>query len=450
MALLDSKRLNVFAGLLVGIVLIAVFIITAQSPTRLTPERTVTEVQVIEVRSLPFRIEARGQGVARPSQSWQAIANVEGEIVERHPDLEDGAMLVEGTRLLVVDPSRYKLAIADARADLQGLQTELDKLDAEEANISRLLELEKERLDLSEHELSRIETLFLSGTVARATVDEQKRFTLSLRQAVVSLENSLAMLPIRRETARAQYERSSVRLAQAQRDLEDTVFVAPYDLRVGPVNVELHQFVSRGKNLFEVDNLAAVEVEARIPFSMMRRLLGHAATPTGNSQRIQERIDFSLLDAEIELVGAEDVRWQGKVIHVANGLEPKTRSVRVVVRVDAPYQEIHPLERPPLQRDAYTKVRISKMSNKPLLAIPASSVVQGKVMVVGKDNQLEHRSVEVAFEQRDLIVIREGLSPGELVIVDKISPAIEGMLLAPLRDHSLEEYVTAQAIGIRP
>jgi hypothetical protein len=60
------------------------------------------------------------------------------------------------------------------------------------------------------------------------------------------------------------------------------------------VTVELHQFVSAGQRLFEADSLSAAEVEARIPISAMRRLVGAVAPariPEG-ALDIDERIDL--------------------------------------------------------------------------------------------------------------------------------------------------------------
>ncbi|WP_438887247.1 hypothetical protein, partial [Bacillus cereus group sp. Bce037] len=63
---------------------------------------------VIEAQPLAFRLEARGHGVARPVETWQAVANVSGRVVARHPNLESGSLLREGTLLLALDPSRYE------------------------------------------------------------------------------------------------------------------------------------------------------------------------------------------------------------------------------------------------------------------------------------------------------------------------------------------------------
>ncbi|MCE8043750.1 efflux RND transporter periplasmic adaptor subunit [Halomonas daqingensis] len=430
-----GRALAVAIGLAIGLALLVIFVVNRQAPERSDSPPAPMAVAAIEAQPMAFRLEARGHGVARPSETWQAVANVSGRVVERHPALESGTLLREGTLLLALDPSRYELAIAEAEA-------ELTQLESEEANTWRLLDLERQALDLAEQELSRIERLAATGSVSTSQRDAQRRSTVGQRQAVTTLENALALMP-------AQRERASVRLSQARRDLSDTRFVAPYDLRLGEVEVELHQFVSVGQRLFEADSLAAAEVEARLPFSMVRRLLGSVAPaelPPG-SLDLSERIDLDSIEAELELVGAPGVRWEGRVVRVASGLDPATRAVRVVVRVEQPWRDARPPDRPPLQRDMYIRVLLSAPGPEAQLVVPASALHQGELYLADDQDRLVRRPVSVAFQQRDLAVIEAGLAPGERVVLDDMQPAIEGMALSVRRDEAAEARLAARARG---
>jgi RND family efflux transporter MFP subunit len=442
----------VLAGLAIGATLLVLFVVNRKSPERLEAVDVRASVRLIEAKSLPFRLEARGHGVAHPAETWQATANVAGRVDARHPNLEGGAILGRGTELLALDSSRYELAIAEARSELAALVAEGPQLETEEANTRRLVELERQRLEVAEQELSRIETLTKTGAVSLSRLDEQRRATLAQRQAVASLENTLALLPSRREIWEARRHRADTRLAQAERDLEDTRFIAPYDLRLNEVKVELHQFVGVGQTLFEADELSAAEVEAHVPVSMMRRLVGGLAPadPSQEALDLSERIDLSAIDAEVEMVGAPGAVWKGRVNRIASGLDPVTRTVRVVVRVEEPYRDARPPERPPLQRGVYTRVRLSVASPEPLLAVPTAAIHAGEVYLVDESDRLERRPVEVAFEQRDLAVIAAGLAPGERVVVDDLPSAVQGMPLAPLRDEAFERMIAERAKGAEP
>ncbi|HEM46123.1 MAG TPA: biotin/lipoyl-binding protein, partial [Alphaproteobacteria bacterium] len=440
------------SGLLLGFLIAVVLVLARQTPRRDEATARAPTLTTIEVQPLPFRLVARGYGVVRPAESWQATANVPGRVVERHPDLESGHLVRKGTLLLVLDPSRYELAIAQAEADLISLAAEQAQLDREEQNTRRLLELERERLVLAEQQLARIERLAKRDAVSRAQRDEQLGVTVAQRSAVASLENQVALIPARRKRLEAGARSASTRIDQARQDLLDTRFEAPYDLRVDTVGIELHQHAAAGQQLFRADGIEAAEIEAHVPLDTARRLMGSVLRTGEDSDTFDlgERLDFDAIEAEVALVGAPSIRWPARVVRVASGLDPTTRTARIVVRVERPYEDVAPPLRPALQPGMYVRVHLSAPSPEPLLAVPATAVHAGQVYRVVEGERLERRSIEIAFEQNDLVVVGEGLAPGDEVIVDDPVPALDGMAVRPQRDEGMEAVLRARARGETP
>jgi len=449
---LTRGALAAFTGVVLGVAIAVVLVLGRQAPTRVEGDAAVATLTVIEAQEVPLRFEARGYGVVRPAEIWQATANVPGRVVERHPRLESGMLVRAGTLLLALDPSRYELAIAEAQAELASLAAERTQLEREQGNTERLLALERERLDLGEQELERIERLAEQGSVSRSKRDEQRRATVAQRRAVAALENELALIPARRTRLEAQSERAATRLAQARQDLADTRFQAPYDLRISEVSIDRHQHAVAGQPLFRAHGIAAAEVEAHVPLAMLRRLMGSVlrAAPAPDAFDIGERLDFSAIDAEVRLAGAEQVRWPATVARVANGLDPKTRTARVVVTVQTPYEDVAPPARPALQPGMYVRVRLAAPSPKPLLVVPASAVHEGAVYRIADGQRLERRRVQVAFEQGDLAVVQSGLAPGDRVVVDDPGITPEGTAVRAQRDEVLEQDMRARAGGEAP
>ncbi|HKL52464.1 MAG TPA: efflux RND transporter periplasmic adaptor subunit [Wenzhouxiangellaceae bacterium] len=440
----------IWASLFVGVVIAALLVLNRQTPTHGDERTAARELRVVVAERVPFRFEARGHGVSRAAQYWQATANVPGRVVERHTDLESGAMVREGELLVALDPSRYRLAIAEAEAQAASLSAELERLDKEEQNTARLLELERERLALSEQELSRIERLVEQGSISQSRRDQQVRATVAQRKAVAVLENELALVPALRNRLHAELDRAETRLGQAAEDLADTRFVAPYDLRINEVDIELHQQVTAGQKLFRGDSIEAAEIEAHIPLPMLRRLMGsvlRADAAESEVMDISERLDFTAIKAEARLAELAEIRWPARVTRVASGLDPKTRSVRVVVTVDRPYENVSPPAHPALQPGMYLQVRLSAPAPENLLVVPAAAVHDNELYIATPDDRLERREVSVAFRQSDLAVIGEGLSPGERVIVDDPVPALDGMPIQPSRDEAMEEWMRTSARG---
>lgn len=433
-----------------GLVIAGVLVLNRQAPVHGAERAAVRELRVVVAERVSFRFEARGHGVSRAAEYWQTTANVPGRVVERHPDLESGAMIHEGELLVVLDPSRYRLAIAEAEAQMASLSADMERLDKEEQNTSRLLELERERLALSEQELSRMEQLVERGSISRSRRDEQVRATVAQRKAVAALENELALVPARRNRLQAELERADARLGQAREDLADTRFEAPYDLRIDEVDIELHQQVAAGQKLFRGYSIEAAEIEVHIPLPMLRRLMGSVlrADAAGSAfMEISERLDFGAITAEARLAGLAEIRWPARVTRVASGLDPQTRSVRVVVTVDRPYDNVAPPARPALHPEMYLQVRLSAPAPENLLVVPEAALHDNALYLAGTDDRLERRQVSVAFRQGDLAVIGEGLSPGERVIIDDPVPALDGMPIQPSRDQAMEAWLRARAQG---
>ncbi|MCB1676023.1 MAG: hypothetical protein KDI01_07015 [Halioglobus sp.] len=448
---LGSRKNLALLGLLAGLLVLALLVVYRQGPVRTELPLPAPQLTVIEVQSMPFVLTARGFGITRPAQTWQAVANVAGRVVQRHAQLRSGTLLPAGTLLLALDPSRYQLAIAAAEAELASLAAEREQLAVETQNTRQLLQLESERLQLSERELSRIDRLADTDAVSRSRLDEQRRATLAQRQLVQSLNNQLALLPSKQQYLDAQTRRATTQLEQAQEDLEDTRFIAPYNLRIRDVAVEEHQYVSVGAQLFLADSIERAEVEAQVPLAMLRRLMAEVSTPASQQAAaldLAQRLDFSAIRTEVTLAGFPAVRWPARVSRIASGLDPGTRSARVVVTVDEPYGLARLPERPALQRDMYVQVSFVADSRQPLLAVPAAAVHQGEVYVLGSDNRLQRRAVTVAFEQQDLAVIAVGLVAGDRLIVDDPAPAVAGMAITPHRDLALEQHLQQSALGL--
>lgn len=445
-----NKKALAVIGLIIGVLLIALAVSLSKGPAHSESNATPLALTVIEVQPMPFVITAKGFGISRPVQTWQAVANVAGRVVERHPQLNSGTILPAGTLLLALDPSRYQLAISEIKADLASLSAEQNQLAAETKNTQQLLALETERLQLSQTELERVKNLFKTGAVSQSRMDEQQRAILAQRQLVQSLNHQLTLLPSKQQQLKAQIERANTRLEQRRQDLADTRFIAPYDLRVRLVDVELHQFANIGQTLFLVDNIQQAEVEAQVPLAMLRRLMTAAVIPVDPvqpAQEITERIDFSAIRSEVKLTGFPEVSWPATVSRVASGLEPGTRSGRVVVQVEQPYNLASVVERPALQRDMHVQVVLSTNSTQPVLAIPSSAVHQGEVYLVNKDNALQRRTVSVAFEQNGLAIIKDGLAAGELLIVDDPELAVAGIKVSAHRNKVLEQQLQQLALG---
>jgi hypothetical protein len=124
--------------------------------------------------------------------------------------------------------------------------------------------------------------------------------------------------------------------------------------------------------------------------------------------------------------------WQAEVIRIEGALDPRARSVPVVVSVLRPYADAAPPLRLPLVPNMQVEVTLTGAPLADVLTVPEGALHGDLVYVAAPDDTLELRPVSAAFRQDGQVVIREGLSPGERVLLDDIAPAIPGLRLKPV------------------
>ena len=409
-----------------GIAAAAWMIASAPGPKQVEETAAAVPVRISVISAQDIRPTETAWGNLRAADTWIAVAEVHGEVIWRHPDLEPGRLIPAGTEVLRIDPADYELALAQSGADLAALGSEIAQLATERTNTTRILELERERLALTETDLARIRTLSEQGTVPQARADEAERATLLARRTVAELENVLALISPREARINAQIARTQAALARARRSLDHTSLRTPFDLRVTEVNAERFQTVASGQVLIRGDSIATAEVVAHLPLDSFRRLVGELAQDFSLADMMR---DVPATEIEVTLSPLSDPAqvWPARVSRIEGALDARARTVPVVVTVDAPYAGAAPPQRMPLVPNMQVGMTFSGAALKGAISIPESALHAGTVRVMGTDDRLELRPVTAAFAQDGRVIITEGLAPGDRVILDDIAPAIPGL-----------------------
>jgi multidrug efflux pump subunit AcrA (membrane-fusion protein) len=128
---------------------------------------------------------------------------------------------------------------------------------------------------------------------------------------------------------------------------------------------------------------------------------------------------------EADLGGAHQV-WEGWLERLEGQVDPKSRMVHVVVRVDDPFA---PGDRPPLFPGSFVDVTIAGRDLEDVMPIPRHALREGDTLWVVQDGHLSIRAVEVARRDRDHVMIKSGVDVGELVVTSSLDVATEGMIV---------------------
>lgn len=413
---------------LLGLVILVVLVKLKPDPTIKNALQVAPLVQVeqAQVRQLPLVVS--GYGRAQAKESWQAVSEVSGRVIYRHPKLEKGAMLPSGTVALRIDPVDYQLKLAQAKSDLNSAKADGDRIVLNKNKTELSLGLEKNRLKILQKELKRKQGLVKKGSISRSQVDQEQSNVFAQQQKVLDLDTSVKLIPNDIEVAEAKIQVNESRVKEAQRKLAKTEIVIPFDARITQVDAEPEQVINLQSVLIKANHIGAMEIPAQFSFTDMKQLVRQAMSNQELGQGFPD-IARLKLRADIKLYAGEVVQqWSGVVTRVSDSIDPQGNTIVLMVEMENDWQKFHPINNPPVMNDMFVEVNVKAKANK-VLSVPTMAV-HGQSVYVVEDNVLRIKPVSVLFESGLYTAIESSaLSVNDIVIVTDLLPAVEGMMV---------------------
>ncbi len=178
---------------------------------------------------------------------------------------------------------------------------------------------------------------------------------------------------------------------------------APYDGVVVFANAVSGEAVRPGSKMGTFINTQAFDLEVTYPLDVMRHI------KVGTTAKLHS----SELQAE----------WKGKVVRIGAGIDAKTQSVKVFIRVQGKN----------LIEGMFLTASVQQAPIKNALSISRKLInSEGSVFVV-EDNKLKLKKVEVLESQDDTAVVK-GLSPNDQLMITIIKSAYNGMVVRVKED----------------
>ena len=374
------KRLVIpFVIVLAGIGLAVLLLATGPTLTSKPVEPMSPLVRVQTVTLSDVALSSLTHGTVAPRTESELVAEVAGRVISVNPNLVSGGFFAAGEELLQIDPLDYELALEQARAGI--VQAESDLANARRA---------AGRLDsLSERQLS--------------SISQQDDAVNRMRIAEATLSSSQAQL------------------SRAERDLARTRILAPYEGRVRSERVDIGQFVNRGNAIATI--YATDYAEVRLPINDEE--LAFLDLPLGPVTQSTQMIPAARVTITARFAGKEH-QWPAQVVRTEGELDPQTRMINLVARVEAPYAPA--AGRAPLAVGLFVDAEIHGRLAKDVAVLPRSAVrPDNQVLVVDSDDRLHFRSVTVLRTVAEQAYISDGLAAGERVCISPLDTALEGM-----------------------
>ncbi|WP_419175397.1 efflux RND transporter periplasmic adaptor subunit [Desulfosediminicola sp.] len=447
-----SKKLLFFIPIIAGVIVIANMVINKQGPTR--PERAEQRRAVSVVTAMPMTIvpKVTGYGYVQPTDTWEALPEVSGKIVEIHPELNKGTFVTKGELLVRIDPQSYGLAESRSVASIMNLEAQLKELEQQRINTEKLLEIERQKLQLTKQELDRKRTLFADGFISASELDQEEKNLLIQQTSVDNLLNNLQLIPSQKNALLARKESDVSSLSERRLDIEKTVIRAPFDCRISEVNIELNQFTPAGAILLKAVNVSEVEIPVQLSPTSFSNLL---SPEVGEKSPLEAA--KSGMDAIREMIGisatvrvplfSREAEWPARFMRTSDSVDITTGAITIFVSVQQPYEKIIPSRRPPLVPNLYAEVELQGSSRSDRYVLPFQAIHDGFINTVNGEGRLQRQKVEVEMVMGDLAIISQGLSDTVTVITTDLVPVIEGMLVKPMVDSELNDRIQALNIA---
>ncbi|MEH6809653.1 MAG: efflux RND transporter periplasmic adaptor subunit [Hyphomonas oceanitis] len=364
------------------------------------PEEKATIIEALPVltataRKEPVTITVHGQGAVKARSEVSLAAEITGRVAYVSPNFLAGAQFKQGETLVRLEAREYELGIVQAEAAVAQAHTALMQ-------------------EISE------------GQIASHGAE----------QLGISDVSDLTLRRPQRAQAEAQLASAEARLDEARLQLSRTRIVAPFPGRVRQKSVNVGAYVSPGARLGDIYASDVVEIAIALSDADLENLgLG-----IGFSEASGQKGPPVTLEAT---VAGMPHKWSGRITRTDSGFDPETRVLFAYVEVADPYGKGAD-NGTPLATGLYVDAVIAGRALDESVVLPRTAL-RGKasVYVARDDDTLEIRPVNVAFSDRERLVLTSGVSAGEKVITSPVRAVAEGMKIKSV--DRLETAFAAEA-----
>lgn len=379
-------KLRRAATILLSLVVVAAGVVGAaylnKSGPRAQKRPPVREVPLVETVTLTEGTEQvmiPAMGSVVPARTLTLKSRVAGEVVRLHPEFIDGGLVKKGEILVTLDGQDYRLAIARQQSVVTQAEFEL-------------------KLELGHQEVARREWDLLNQSKYATGSDE-----------------SLALRKPHLDKAQAALAAAKAALAQAELDLERTVIRAPFNAIVRHKQVAVGAQVTTQEALGELVGTDTYWVEVPVAVNWL--------------QWIQIPRRGSDGGALARIVYQNGHVRQGRVIKLLGELESEGRMARVLVAVTDPLNLDSTVpDAPRLLIGEFVRVEISGKRVDAVIRIPRHALRDDRfVWIAGDGDTLDIRPVVPIWRTPDDVLLRNGIRPGERLIISDLPNPVQGM-----------------------
>ncbi|AXC76673.1 multidrug efflux RND transporter subunit MdtA [Salmonella enterica subsp. arizonae serovar 35:z4,z32:-] len=308
-----------------------------------------------------------GLGTVTAANTVTVRSRVDGQLIALH--FQEGQQVNAGDLLAQIDPSQFKVALAQA-------QGQLAKDNATLANARR--------------DLARYQQLAKSNLVSRQELDAQQAQVNELQGTITADEANVA---------------------SAQLQLDWSRITAPVAGRVGLKQVDIGNQISSG------DTAGIVVITQTHPIDLIFTLPESDIATVVQAQKAGKTLTVEAWDRTNSHKLSE-----GVLLSLDNQIDPTTGTIKIKARFTNQDDTLFP--------NQFVNARMLVDTEQNAVVVPAAAVQMGNeghfVWVLNDENNVSKKRVKVGIQDNRNVVISAGLSAGDRVVTDGIDRLTEG------------------------
>jgi len=363
----------------------ALFITRMQKPpVRKPPMESGLLVDVMQVENRSHQVNVHATGTVHPSMEISLVPEVSGKVTWLSPQMISGGFLRQGEKLLEIDKRDYLLAVNRAKAELARAEVALQ---TEQQKASIALQ-EWQRLDLP---------------------DKGEPNPLVLHEPQLQQEQ-------------ANLAAAEASLEQAELNLKRTALYAPFNCRVRTEQVDPGQYVRAANTIATLTGTDRVEINVPLPIAELQWL-----TIPRAGQKLRGSAAIITLET-----GKTTYRWEGEIVRSLGEIDTNSHMATVVVAVDDPYhrRQKEDTEQIDLAVGLFVDITLQGKTVPNVVPIPRETLREdSSVWLVDSKDRLQIHPVHILRREKELLLIDDGLSGGERLVLTTLTGAANGLQL---------------------
>lgn len=344
-------------------------------------DEVVFDVKTEKIKRGDLILYVNANGIIRASEELEIAANINGII--NTLNIYEGKFVKKGDLLIGLDDREYEIALNDAIARVTDAKVEYGFLVRESTNDTTVNPKVKEFVE----QLNQLEKDFAEGKIDEARYNDLKNeldmkliFTGAKREEVIQSKSGLT-------SAINAYKRAKL-------NYEYTKIISPFNGIVGDFDLVIGQRINAGQKLCKLFNNNSLKIDIGV--------LENDVTKISIGSR-----------AKVNVPSLSGEEFNGLVVFISPYVDKETKTCKVTVQLQNISNKLKP------GMFASVMLETNNLQNRVLIPKEALLVRDKRNLVFVVENNLaKWKYVQIGSQNDQFIEVKEGVEPGEDVIVE--------------------------------